>query len=439
MDTIEKFNNWISTSITVKMFSVGTLILLLLIPKSMVTSLIWDREHRMQQATAEITESWPGSQVIAGPVITVPYHYYYTSKEKVMQGTEYAHFLPEDLRVESDIEPEERYRGIYKVLVYKSGSRLKGKFRKPDFSAWDVKDEDILWDKARLSIGINDLGGLERTVEMKWAGEKLEFEQGVENQSFLKTGINAALKNLNEQEEYYFEAEILLKGSQQFYFVPVGKETAVNMRSAWPDPKFSGSFLPDPREVSKDGFAAQWQILHFNRNFPQQWTGDVAYSNNSAFGVELFQSAGHYQKIERTAKYAVLLIALTFLVFFLAEVITKIRIHPFQYIIVGLALCLFYTLLLSISEHAGFDAAYVIAALAIVALISWYSKTFFRHKGAGIQMSLTLSFFYVFMYVIVRMEDYSLLVGSVGLLLILALLMYLTRKINWYKGIPEAA
>lgn len=439
MYTIEKFNTWISTSITVKMLSVGVLILLLLIPKSMVTSLIREREHRMEQAMKEITGMWPGSQKIVGPVVTVPYNFHYEEEEELKTVVKYAHFLPEQLNVQSVITPEERYRGIYKVIVYKSGLSLKGTFLKPDFSPWDIMEEDVIWEKAKISLGIKDLRGLQQNVDMKWNGQQLHFEQGLANKSFIGSGIKASLKNLHENEKYSFEAHIALKGSQGFFLTPVGKETNVQISGAWPDPKFTGSFLPDPREINEEGFSAQWKVLHFNRSFPQQWLGDPDFSDKSFFGVELFQSAGHYQKTERTAKYAILIIALTFLVFFLAEVITKIRIHPFQYILVGLTLCLFYTLLLSISEHLGFDIAYALAALAIVVLVSWYSKTFFRHKRAGMQMSVTLSFFYAFMYVIVRLEDYSLLVGSVGLLLILALLMYLTRKINWYKGIPEAS
>ncbi len=405
----------------------------------MISNLIEERQMRMHEAFKDITSIWPGQQLIAGPIISIPFKEYYKVEDEIKYNVRYAYFLPETLSSKVKIHPEERYRGIFKIIVYRSDIQLNGHFTKPDFSKWDVKDEDVIWDKAKLNLGINDLGGLEKGVEINWSGNNLSFEQGLVNKDFLKNGINASLSIdsfLNDKAK--FSMNFNLKGSRMMEFEPLGKETEVIMEGNWADPSFKGSFLPDFREVSDSNFVAQWNVLNFNRNYPQQWLDSNSEITSSALGVDLFQSAGHYQKSERTAKYAILLISLTFLVFFLVEVVSKIKIHPFQYIMVGLALMIFYTLLLSVSEHIGFEIAYLISAILIIILVSWYSHVVFKTKGAAFQMGFTLSIFYGFMYVIVSMEDFSLLVGSIGLLIALFVLMYLTRNVDWYKRINTA-
>ena len=458
---LERINESISKSVTFKLLSIGILILILLIPQSMITSLIGEREQRMQSTIQEVTEKWSRSQTITGPSLVIPYKRFIMLEDDkgVKTVIRYATFLPDELNVSSTIEPEERYRGIFKVIVYKSDLEIEGGFPKPDFSQWDVRDEDILWNKAVLNLGISDLRGIEQQVELSIGKTKLPFSPGVDTNSITKSGIHLALgEKVHNLYNSSSEIKIKLKGSERLFFIPLGKTTKVAMKSAWKDPSFSGSFLPKERNIRADGFDASWQILHFNRNYPQKWTDKQYYlteqvnynlygdlpnyavnknDNNldySKFGVNLLVTADHYQKSLRTSKYSILIIALTFLMFFLIEITAKLRIHAFQYILIGLALIIFYTLLLSISEHIGYNLAYGLSAIAIVGLISMYAFSVLKNRKFGLLLAGSLSMIYGFIFIIIQIESYALLVGSIGLFAILALTMFFTRKINWYNA-----
>ncbi len=216
-------------------------------------------------------------------------------------------------------------------------------------------------------------------------------------------------------------------------FAPVGEITEVEIQSKWNDPGFEGNYLPAERKIDNNGFHAQWKVLHFNRNFPQQWKNEEFRVTDSDFGVKLITVADHYQKSSRAAKYGILVILFTFLSFFLNEIITRQRVHPFQYILVGFAVLIFYLLLLSISEQLGFNLAYMISALAVILLIFAYSRTFLKKWSDSAIQTLILTFSFGFIYVLMQLESYALLTGSIGLFFVLALTMFFTRKINWYN------
>ena len=222
-------------------------------------------------------------------------------------------------------------------------------------------------------------------------------------------------------------------------FVPVGKTTTVKLDGQWSDPSFDGEFLPAAREISEEGFSASWKVLHFNRPFAQQWTDNNQELSGADFGVKLLIPVDQYQKSIRTSKYGVLIILLTFIALFLVEITQKVRIHPFQYILIGAALIIYYTLLLSVSEHVGYNLAYVVSSIATVTLISAYATTFLPNKGLIILFSLLLVIFYSFIFIIILQQDFSLLLGSIGLFVIIGLLMYFSRRISWYRqAIHEA-
>jgi inner membrane protein len=231
-----------------------------------------------------------------------------------------------------------------------------------------------------------------------------------------------------------FRMNLKLKGSRRLDFLPTGKTTTAKLSGLWSDPSFDG-FLPATRQISDSNFVATWNVLHFNRPFSQQWIGaDQRLSGD--FGVKLLIPVDQYQKSTRTAKYGILVILLTFMALFLVEITQKVRIHPFQYILVGAALIIYYTLLLSFSEHMGYNAAYIIASAATVILIGLYSRTFLKRQ-LSILVTLLLSIFYTFIFVIILQQDYSLLLGSIGLFLIVGFLMYFSRKVNWYREAPS--
>jgi inner membrane protein len=230
-----------------------------------------------------------------------------------------------------------------------------------------------------------------------------------------------------------FEFEIALKGSQTLHVIPVGKTTDVTMQSPWQNPSFGGAFLPTERNITDKGFTASWKVLHLNRNFPQQWISSAAPNiSDSAFGVELFTPNDGYQQTSRSVKYAILVIALTFMVFFFNEMLNKKRVHAFQYILIGFALCIFYTLLLSISEYLNFNWAYGIASAMTLGLVFWYSKSILGENRPAVIILLLMGLLYGFIFTIIQLEDAALLVGTLGLFVILAVVMYISKKIDWY-------
>ncbi|HHH54328.1 MAG TPA: cell envelope integrity protein CreD, partial [Bacteroidetes bacterium] len=244
------------------------------------------------------------------------------------------------------------------------------------------------------------------------------------------------------QEKYKdnidFSFDIKLQGSESIYFIPVGKTTTVALKSSWDSPSFQGRFVPDEREVSKDGFTANWKILDMNRNYPQQWEGNKYNVSSSKFGVDLIKPVGEYQKNMRTVKYSLLIIVLIFLIYFFFEVLGKFRIHPIQYSFIGLALTLFFVLLLSISEQIGFDLAYLVSAAATTIMILIYSAALLKNRKQLLILTGFLITIYGFIYVVLQLEDFALLAGSIGLFVALFITMYYSRKIDWYNiGIGE--
>lgn len=431
----ERLNNWIKNSITIKLLSIGFLILILLIPAAMITDLISERQYTREGAIEEVSSKWGNVQTITGPVLSIPYiKYFKNEKDKLVETVGYAHFLPEHLNITGNIVPEIRYRGIYKVILYSADLSAQGNFSLPDFKKFSIAESDIMWQDAFISLGIPDMRGIKENITIKWNDSNYYFNPGIESKDIISSGVSTRIQLLSESlsKQFDFSFTLRLNGSSQLNFIPLGKETGVEINSGWGNPSFNGAFLPDNRNITPDGFTAHWKVLHLNRNYPQQWLGSSYHVEESAFGVELLIPVDEYQKTMRSAKYAIMLIALTFLVFFFVEVLNKQHIHPFQYILVGLALCLFYTLLLSFSEHMNFNLAYVLAALAIIIMIIAYSKTIFKNNRLTGVMGLILVMLFGFIYIVLQLQDYALLIGSIGLFMILATVMYLSRKINWY-------
>ena len=229
-----------------------------------------------------------------------------------------------------------------------------------------------------------------------------------------------------------FHIDLALQGSGSLFFTPVGKITEVNLRSAWGDPSFTGAFLPDQKNISPAGFDAQWKVLNLNRNYPQAWAGDTQVDfSSSAFGVDFLLPVDNYQKSIRSVKYAILFIGLTFLVIFFVEMRGTRRVHPFQYALIGLALVIFYTLLVSISEHISFNAAYAVAATMTIGLTGLYARALFDSRKMALLVGGTLLLLYGFLFTVLQLQDYALLIGSLGLFAILATVMYFSRQIDW--------
>ncbi|MFZ2303269.1 MAG: cell envelope integrity protein CreD [Minisyncoccia bacterium] len=464
--------DWIRYSVTFRIVVIGILALLLLIPLEMVKNLVYERESTKRIAIAEISQKWGEQQTIAGPIISVPYKKYITNEKGDLSTiTQYAHFLPETLLINGTLDPQIRSRGIFDAVVYSSEIDFSGKFIQPDIRALGIKETDVEWSNAFISVGISDTRGIEDNIELSWNENKLQFNPGVQTSDVIQGGIQGNYEmapyygntekdmlmrstfssqpigmmqspgvstklpesiHNGQSREYEFSFKLNLNGSRDLQFIPVGKITKIDLKSSWDTPSFSGAFLPDTREVTSDGFVASWKILDLNRGYPQSWLDGAYNVYFSASGVKLLAGVDGYTKTTRSAKYAILLITLTFLVFFFVEVFNRKKIHPIQYILVGLALVLFYALLVSISEIAGFGFAYFISSISTIGLITLYSKSVLANNKMAMIQGYVLTFIYLFIYIILQLEDYALLIGSILLFSILTTIMYLSRKIDWY-------
>jgi len=460
----ERFNQWITESIMVKLFSIGFLILILLIPASWIESLIRERQDRANEVIREVSEKWSGDQTLSGPVLMIPFTKIETIKrwndgkqiEELKETAHKAYFLPEIYKVTSKVKTEKLQRGIFDVAVYESDIAMAASFDTPDFTSWNIPDEQVHWKEAVLINGITDLRGISENPVIQNGSKKLLSEPAsdvglvIEAQQYLQTEydgevVTATRSKLvsgivtplgwTERANFVsdFSIKLSLKGSQSLYFVPTGKSTEVKAEGAWPSPSFEGKLLPEDRTVTEEGFFAFWKVLSFNRPFSQKWIDSEQSLSGSEFGLRLLIPADQYQKSIRTAKYGVLVIILSFTALFLVEITTKIRIHPFQYILIGVALIIYYTLLLSLSEQVGYNIAYAISSVATILLVSFYATSFLKRKSIILLFTALMTCFYVFIFVIIQAQDFSLLIGSVGLFLIIGFLMYFSRNIKWYN------
>ncbi len=442
----EKFQrkNFIQRNpLSVKIVLIGVLILLLLIPVSMIKDLIHERENTASSAVYEVQQKWSGSQRIIGPILTIPYYEKVEKSgnneknEQVKKVINNLHFLPETLEISGDIKTEELRRGLYEIVVYHAPIELKGKFVLPDGFAGNIQPEDLLTEEATLNIGLSDLRGINEQVMLQWGDKTLVFNPGINNHHILSSGVSThidmSLFKTNPDNTVEFSIKLQLKGSESMMFAPLGKTTSVRLTSNCTTPSFTGSFLPENREVTGSGFESSWKVLHLNRNYAQVLVGNSWSSSieESEFGVDLLLPVHQYQKSMRSVKYAFLIIILTFVVSFFVEVMQKKNIHPFQYLLTGLALCLFYTLLVAISEHLNFGMAYLIAASMTIVLLTIYMTGVLKIKKTALTIGGLLACLYTYIYILIQMEIYALLVGSIGLFVILAVIMYYSQKINW--------
>jgi len=425
--------NW---QITFKVFIIGAIAIMLLIPKFMIIDLIGGRQKTAEFSTKEVMQLWSNAQTVRGPVLSIPYieRSFDTAGKEVNEEERECYLLPKSLVVSGEISPEKRKRSIYETVVYESKLKFSGNFDISDFNLLKIAPNDVLWEKAKILVSISDLRGINDKINLAWNDSSFAFTPGMENKLIGNNGISLQLTDLSPDDfPGNFQFALNLKGSESLNFAPLGETTEVTLKSPWNDPGFAGNFLPAEHNITNDGFTANWKVLNFNRNFPQQWKNDEYRVTDADFGVNLVTVADHYQKSSRSAKYAILVILFTFLSFFLNEVITKQKVHPFQYILVGFAVLVFYLLLLSISEQLGFNFAYLISAISVILMVMLYTRTFLKTWTHTLIQTMILTFSFGFIFVLMQLETLALLVGSIGLFVVLALTMYFTRKINWYN------
>ena len=419
-------------------FIIG-LLLLFLVPFIMIRGIVLDRQHRSAEAEQEIISLWGGRQTIAGPFITVPYKKIITEETengvKSRAYTSYFFITPEKLNIRSAMSSEMRTRGIYEIPVYQTEAVLSGSFTLPDISGLHIEERDIYWDEALLTLELPDMRAIKTGTEFRWNDSVVPLSSGVSRTGIFTNNLQGALWQLKERN--YFVIDLKLRGAGSLSFIPFGNQTDVQLESDWPAPSFYGAFLPEERSLlDEEGFTASWSVHSLARSFPTVWKQDDMDRSsiiNSSFGVNLFKPVDMYAKAERSVKYGMLFIILPFIAFFLLEVFSKNRIHMLQYLMVGAANTIFYLLLLSLSEHIGFNPAYLIGAAATSALIVLYSTAILPTKKQGLIMAPVMVALYTFLFTVLQSEDYALLIGSLGLFALVALVMMLTRKVDWYS------
>ena len=417
------------------MLSVAVLALLLLIPAGLIQNLIREREYTQENAINEMTSVWGGEQMLVGPYLTVPFDAPYTvtnsdGTEEISYARNYLYVLPEFLNGAVDVQPETRKLGIYEAVVYRGEANMQGEFKLPDWTKAGVDPKYIHWDKVTLNVGISDLRGVEGAFDFEWNEAALPLSSGLVTNDIYWSGVHSPVA-IESQEELRFKFSTTLRGSRRFSVVPLGKQTTFSMVSPWAEPNFEGSFATTKYEPTAEGFSAHWEVSHLNRNYPQSWVGKKYTPANDFFGTEFIKTVDNYSKSTRVAKYAILIIALTFMVFYFSELIKGAKVNALQYVLVGLALVLFYTLLLSFSEHIGFNAAYLVAALMTVLMEFFYARSVLGSTKLAAYVSATLTLLYSFIFILIQLKDFALLAGSLGLFVILAGIMFISRRIQW--------
>lgn len=428
-------------SVTAKAALIGVIVLLLLIPLTMLRSVVTERAGLREQAYQRVAEGWGGELTVGGPMLIVPTEQKIVvdDKERIVRSDVY--LLPSRLDADMDVklDPQPRYVGIYAVPVYLSTLRLQGEFDFKSLQPMVAQGEvTYLWAQSRLRVPLDTVRSLREIKHANFAGKQVKLGPAGPG---LYRGVEAPvdLSELHLTPGATFDFGTVIAGSRAVSMLPFGSVTTVKLTSDWPHPSFQGAFLPVERTINDQGFQARWQVLELNRSYGQVWReGEVTDEAlaQSALGVSLFQPVDIYQRAERAVKYAVLFIALTFLTFFAWEQVTRNRLHPLQYLLVGLALSTFYLLLIALSEHVAFAIAYIVAAAALVMLIGLYLAGALHSAQRGVIAGGAMSLVYGLLYMLVLSEDYSLLLGSIILFIALAAVMLATRKVDWYQLKP---
>ena len=454
---IPNVRNSMRSSLTLKLVLIGILTIGLLILTIPLFIVIEDREDRRDDVVQEISSKWGQDQTVFGPILTVPYHHTIVNRSSngrssTTKKTQFLHFLPDTLEINASVVPEMKYRGIFETVVYKSVLKIRGSFGNLDWDLARVEENEILKERASLCIGIPDVRGIREATTITFQGKQLDAQPGLPTQEVLSSGVSSKVNLSETNGTLAFEIDLHLDGSSSLAFSPLGKTTSVNMVSPWISPSFDGAFLPLDKNIGNNGFSASWKVLHLNRSIPHAWTGSAPSSGGGAnwkngqlfagpanilgdfaFGVKFYMPNDVYQKTTRMAKYAILFLVFGFTSFFFTEILQKAQVHPIQYLLVGFAILVFYLLLLSLSEHFGFDRAYLVSTACVVLLIGSYASAILASRKLALSVSSVLSILYGYLYVILQLESYALLMGSLGLFGALALAMFFTRKIDWYS------
>jgi inner membrane protein len=432
-------------SVSIKAAIIAALTLLMLWPLSRVASLVNERQALQAQAYGVIAAGFGGAQVLGAPILSVDTQQRTVIVEPLTKSSNITwaggaplHLLPDDVRIATQTTVEVRSKGIYSVPVYVSKVVMTGEFRAATIAAMLLPgaDTQVLPAQAVLQLPVSGVKYLRALTRFEIDGQPLHAASGdVVGLTALSVPID--LKTRDPSNPLLFRIEFEVAGSDSLHFLPLGSHTVVTADVAWPHPDFDGAFLPVSHELKAQGYTAKWEVLELNRAIPQVWRGNAVNSLAlcaTAFGVRLFQPSTIYTQNYRAARYGILFIAITFACFFAWEHLVRgMRLHPTQYLFVGLSLATFYLLLLALSEHIGFGASYSVAAAALVVLITAYIAGATNSRRPAFAIGAALAVTYCALYAILLSEDFALLYGSLLLFVILAILMLATRRLDWSR------
>lgn len=419
-----------------KAVMIGALLLLMLIPLQYVSAIIQEREARQAEVVREFQRSWGPAQSVTGPILVVPY---WTSPDKPRR---YLHIAPSEAKATVRLTPELRKRGLFHSVVYTADVQLSGAFvMPPEVIAPD--GAALLWPEAFVVLTASDLRALKSTASLSWSGRALPWSdcpQAADGDCGAKPFVVArpALAAPPEAgRAISFETQFELHGTGAFRFAPLGQEVELALSAPWPTPSFVGTILPSTSRVAADAFEAAW---HVSSNIA---TGRAVWSSNAVLGgqgwrqpdeqigVELLEAVPTYQMVDRASKYAILFLALSFLTYFLFELVSRARIHFVQYGMLGASIALFSLLLISLSEPLGFERGYAISSALILLQASLYTVAATRRWGLALRFFAILAALFGFLYVVLTLETYSLVAGSLALFTALSLVMVVTRRLDW--------
>jgi len=421
---------------------VGGLILLLLVPLMMIRGVISERESYRDEAYLRVAQGRAGAQTLTGPIRVVPWTETRqvevvdaAGTKKVETQVEQSHWLqmPSKLVVDGGMVPDERRIGLFRVPVYTWKAKVSAEFSDDDYP---IKAGRV-YGTPYLAVGIADVRGLVGSPELKVDGHALTLQPGVGEVSGIGKGLHVPLQGFADTAGGLLaasrvELSLVLDGTRSLAVVPVGDDSRIAIRSPWPHPLFGGSFLPNERQVGENGFEAQWAVSSLASEAQRQLRGSAGVEAETV-SVELVNPVDIYTQADRASKYGILFIVLTFVGFILFELIKRLRIHPLQYLMVGLALAIFFLLLLSLSEHIPFWVAYVVSAVACIGLQAVYLSGVLRSWLRGLGFAGMLTVLYGALYGLLVSENNALLMGSLLLFAVLATAMWVTRRIDWYE------
>jgi len=433
-----------------KIVVIVVLAIALFVPVVMIQSLVAERQQRRDEAVNGIAEGWGKRQTLAGPYVALPYERTWTqvtqevvdgkARERRTERTEsqIVHVPAENVTWTVSAEIGEKARGIYKARLFSAKLQAQGTIRVPASAGLEDGKSRYKWGTPRLVIGVADPHGIRAADAASVGNKRYDFVPGT-GEIAPAGGIHAPLPDVRGAAALPFSFSLELGGSEAFAIAPLGADTSVSMRADWPHPSFQGRFLPARHAIAQDGFTAEWKVSRLAAQSPSQsgcpWPCGLA---GEQIAVSFIEPASLYQQLERTSKYGFLFIGLTFAAFLLLELLRRLAMHPVQYTLVGLALAIFFLLLVALSEHVAFAAAYAIAAGACVGLVSAYLMRALASVRLGLAFGAALSALYAMLYALLKAEDYSLLGGSLLLFGLLAAVMLGTWRIDWYNLVTSA-